>query len=312
LNKVPQHIIHLTPTKRYIFFADAIHLLRIKDWTKNLFLFLPIFFSGKMLAFAKLDGLLFGFVAFSFIASAVYIVNDYCDIEDDKKHPVKKYRCIAAGKIKPIYALYIGAILLLIGFLLALVADGSLQFLTLAILYFLMNMAYSLKLKNMAIVDVMIIALGFSIRVSVGGILTGIVVSTWLHIMVFLLSLFMALAKRRDDVLIKLKTGINIRQSVSGYSLQILNPLLIFLTFITIFAYIMYCISPITYMRLGNVHLYATSIFVIIGMLRYLQIIFIKNKAHSPTEILYKDATIQICLLLWMFSFYAILYIPNL
>lgn len=288
-----------------------IKLLRIKDWAKNAFLFLPVFFAGKFFDLSRIEHLLAGFFAFSLIASTVYIINDYRDMEDDRKHPVKSKRPLASGKVKPGIAVLITCIAVPLGFLLAVFADESYRFISILAIYFVINILYSLGLKNISILDIMIIAVGFVLRIKGGGYIAGVDVSPWLTLMVLLLALFMAIGKRRDDILLKLQTGQDMRKSIKGYNLDFLNTMLGLLSAIIIVTYIMYTLSPKTYERLQNYHLFYTSIFVIAGLMRYLQIILVHNKAGSPTEILYKDRFIQATLLLWIASFYAILYLKN-
>ncbi|GAC1449863.1 MAG: decaprenyl-phosphate phosphoribosyltransferase [Chitinophagaceae bacterium] len=288
-----------------------IKLLRPKDWAKNLFLFLPVFFGRALFDVLKIQHLLAAFFAFCFVASTVYIVNDYRDIEDDKKHPKKKLRPLASGEVKPATALIIAAFLMIAGFILAYNADPDYRFISILGFYFLMNMGYSLGLKNIPILDILIIAVGFSLRVKAGGYVSNIDVSVWLNLMVLLLALFMAIAKRRDDIILKMETGAAMRKAVKGYNVDFLNTMLSMFSAIIIMTYIMYCVSPITTQHTGTYHLYYTCIFVIAGLMRYLQITLVQNKAGSPTDILYKDRFIQVTLLLWVAGFYALLYWKN-
>jgi len=288
-----------------------IQLLRPKDWAKNLFLVLPVFFAKKLFDIPRLELLAAGFFAFCFVASTVYIINDYRDIEDDRKHPKKSKRPLAAGKIKPSTALIIALVLLVAGFALAYIADPKFRFISILGFYFAMNMCYSLGLKNIPILDILIVAIGFSLRVKAGGYISSIDVSVWLNLMVFLLALFMAIAKRRDDIMLKMETGVDMRKAIKGYNVDFLNTMLAMFSAIIIMTYIMYCVSPITIHNLGTYHLYYTCIFVVAGLMRYLQITLVQNKAGSPTEILYKDHFIQITILLWIASFYALLYWKN-
>ena len=290
---------------------NYITLLRPKDWAKNAFLFIPIFFAGKLFDAYGLQHLLAGFFAFSFVASTVYILNDYRDMDDDRKHPVKCKRPLAAGTVKPAAAVVIALLLLVCGFILAYIADPHYRFISILVIYFTLNLLYSLGLKNISILDIMIIATGFVLRLKGGGYISVVDVSPWLTLMVMLLSLFMAIAKRRDDILLKLDTGTDMRKSIKGYNLDFLNNMLGLFSAIIIVTYIMYTLSPKTYERLQNYHLYYTAIFVIAGLMRYLQITLVLNKAGSPTEVLYKDRFIQITLLLWVASFYAILYLKH-
>lgn len=286
-----------------------IKLIRPKDWAKNAFLLVPVFFSAKLFDMIKLQHLVAGFFAFSFVASSIYILNDYRDMEEDRKHPVKSQRPLASGKVKPIIALIIGCALLITGFFLAWVADKSLRFNAILSFYLILNVGYSLGLKNISILDIMIIAAGFVLRLKAGGYIAGVNVSAWLTLMTLLLALFMAIAKRRDDLMLQMQTGTAMRKSIKGYNLDFLNTMLGLFSAIIIVTYIMYTLSPRTYEHLRNYHLYYTSIFVIAGLMRYLQISLVNNEAGSPTEILFKDRFIQICIALWITSFYMILYL---
>lgn len=292
--------------------TQFVKLLRPKDWAKNAFLFIPLFFSREFFNVQKLSLLLIGFFAFSFVASAVYILNDYRDIEDDRKHPKKSKRPLASGAISKPTALVVMGLLLIAGFGLSYFADYRLRFTGLLGFYFLMNVAYSFGAKNISILDIMIVAAGFVIRVKAGGIIAHVNLSLWLNLMIFLLSLFMAIAKRRDDILLKIETGADMRKSIKGYNLEFLNTMLGLFSAIIIVTYIMYCVSPYTIANLGTYQLYYTSIFVIAGLMRYLQITLVLNKAGSPTDILYKDRFLQITILLWVASFSAILYLKEL
>jgi decaprenyl-phosphate phosphoribosyltransferase len=294
---------------------DYFKLLRPKDWAKNAFLFIPSFFAGKLFDPAQFAGqfrpLLGGFIAFSFLASSIYIINDYRDIEDDRKHPVKRNRPLASGKVKKPVALLISIILLIAGLGISYWLDPSMKFLFIAGIYFILNLLYSFGIKNWSIVDILVLAAGFVLRVKAGAVLGDIPTTEWLIIMTFLLALFMAIAKRRDDVVLKMSTGADMRKAVTGYSLEFLNTLLGLFCAILIVSYISYTVSGALYKEFGH-RLYYTSLFVIAGVMRYLQITMVQNKAGSPTEILYKDRFIQLTLILWMASFYFILYMKDI
>lgn len=289
---------------------DYIKLLRPKDWAKNLFLFIPSFFAGKLFNLHQIELLIGGFFAFSLLASSIYIINDYRDIEDDRKHPEKRKRPMASGKINKSVGLGISILLLIAGAVLAYLLDPAGKFLFIIGIYYLLNMAYCFGLKNVSILDILIVAAGFVLRIKGGAVLGQIDTTAWLTIMTFLLALFMAIAKRRDDVILKMATGTEMRKSMKGYSLEFLNLLLGLFCAILIVSYINYTVSAALYHQFGH-RLYYTSLFVIAAIMRYLQITFIHNKAGSPTEILYKDRFIQITLLLWIASFYFILYMKD-
>ena len=285
-------------------------LLRPKDWAKNLFLYLPLFFSGDVFNLIKLFDVFEGFVAFCCIASSIYIINDYADIENDRMHPEKRNRPLASGKAKPTIALAISAFLIISGFLIA-YHQGN-RFFSLVGIYFSLNIAYSFGLKNIPILDIIIIAIGFSLRIRSGGAIAAVEVTIWMNIMVFLLALFMAIGKRRDDVLLTLSSGVTMRKAIEGYTLDFLNTLLALISAVMIVSYFMYTVSDRVIERHHTNRLYLTSLFVMAGIMRYLQIIYVNADSGSPTKILYKDRFIQISLLLWMISFYVILYIKKI
>lgn len=293
-----------------MYFKQLAKLLRIKDWAKNFFLFIPLFFSGELFNLELFLKLIPGVLAFSFVASGIYIINDYRDVEDDRKHPVKSKRPIASGAISSKMALISCIILLFTGFLIAgFIRD---KFLFILAIYFLLNLGYSFGLKNVPILDIFIVAIGFVLRVKGGSVITYIVLSEWIIIMVFLLALFMAIGKRRDDVLLKLESGNIMRKSIKGYNLDFLNILLALVCSVIVVAYFMYTMSDEVFQRLGTHRLYYTCLFVLAGIMRYLQIIYISSDSGSPTKILYKDRFIQISLVLWIASFVFLIYFKDI
>ena len=286
-----------------------IQLIRPKDWAKNMFLFIPLFFSGMFFQTTKLGELAIGFLCFSLVASSIYIMNDYRDIEDDKKHPVKRLRPLASGAVNKSTAIIIAVLFLIVGFTVAWFLRDKFMFIL--GIYFLMNVGYSFGLKNIPILDIFIISVGFVLRIKAGSVISLIPLSEWLIIMVFLLALFMAFAKRRDDVLLKLSSGDDMRKAVKGYNLEFINTALSLICAEIIVAYLMYTKSPEVEKRRQTYRLYYTCIFVLAGIFRYLQLVFVQQNSQSPTKILYKDRFIQVTILLWVLSFYVILYVKD-
>ena len=287
-----------------------IQLLRPKDWAKNFFLLIPLFFSGELFQWSKYPPLLMGIAAFSLIASSIYIINDYRDIKDDQKHPEKSKRPLASGAVSKTAAIIICALLILAGFSIAYFVRD--KFLFILCIYFILNLAYCFGLKTIAVLDIIILAIGFVLRVKAGAVIIVTGLSEWLTVMVFLLAIFMAIGKRRDDVLLKISSGNDMRKSVKGYNLELLNVLLSLVCAVIIVAYFMYTMSSEVLLRLGTYRLYYTCIFVLAGIMRYLQIIFVQSASGSPTKILYKDRFIQVVILLWIISFYLILYTKDI
>lgn len=289
--------------------VQYLKLLRPKHWAKNLFLFIPLFFFGEIFNGQKLLVVLYGFICFSLLASSIYIINDYMDIEADRSHPTKSKRPLAAGTVSKSTALIIFALLVLTGFGIAYSIDQKFTFIL--GLYFVLNLAYSFGLKNISILDIFIVSIGFVLRIKAGGAIANIPVSEWLMLMVFLLALFMAIAKRRDDIVLKIASGKDLRIASKGYNMDFLNTSLALVSAVIIVAYLMYTMDQVTMARFKTYRLYYTSIFVIAGLMRYLQIAYVDNNTGSPTSILYKDRFIQITILLWILSFYVIIYLPT-
>jgi len=280
--------------------------MRLHQYIKNLFIFLPIFFAMKITDTGLLADTFIAFISFSLTASAIYMLNDYLDIEEDRLHPEKKDRPLASGAISKSQAIIFMSILLCAGF--AVMISLSLKATVILAAYVLFNIAYSISLKHISIVDITIIAIGFVLRLFIGSVVTEIHLSKWIIIMTFLLTLFMALAKRRDDVLIFLNTGKSMRKVINGYSLQFLDAAMSIMASIVIVTYMLYITSPEVEVRLNNEYLYLTTFFVILGFLRYLKITFIHENSGSPTKILNNDHFMQLIILGWVITFTSILY----
>lgn len=278
--------------------------MRCYQWVKNLFVFLPMFFAFQLEDFSLYLLAFFAFVGISFVASSIYIINDWCDVEEDRLHPQKKNRPLAAGLVTKKEAGVLLAILLIAGFSIYIFLLGSLAAALLAI-YLFMNLGYSLKLKQIPILDVTIVAVGFVLRLLIGGVATGIALSQWIVIMTFLLALLLALGKRRDDVLILEKTGHKARKSIDGYNLNFADASIIMMSGIIVVAYIMYTISPEVVERNGE-NLYFTALFVVLGILRYLQLLLVDEKSGNPTKIFLKDRALHLILLGWIISFFTL------
>jgi len=287
-------------------FKSIIKLMRPHQYIKNLFVFIPLFFALKMTDASLLLNTFIAFIAFSLTASAIYTINDYHDIEEDREHPKKKSRPLASGAISKSQAIVIMSVLFMSSF--TLMTSLSLNASGILAIYVLLNIAYSFYLKHVAILDVVIIAIGFVLRLFVGSAVANIPLSMWIVIMTFLLALFMALAKRRDDVLIYLDTGKKTRKVIDGYNLQFIDTAMAVMASVVIVAYTIYTTSPEVVARVQSEYLYLTALFVILGIMRYLQIAFVLKDSGSPTKIVLKDRFMQLTLLGWIVSFAWILY----
>ncbi|HRG10116.1 MAG TPA: UbiA prenyltransferase family protein, partial [Cyclobacteriaceae bacterium] len=257
-----------------------IKLIRPKHWIKNLFLLIPVFFAGSLFQIERLELLGLGVVSFCLIASAVYIINDLKDIEVDRIHPLKRDRPLASGTVSKSKAILLLFTFILVGLSLSYWLNPI--FFYLICVYLVLNVAYSLGLKNISIVDLFIVSLGFLIRIYSGGILAGVEVSHWLAIMILLLSLFLVLAKRRDDIVLQVKSQAVIRKTSSSYNLEFVNACLTIFAAVIVVSYIMYTVSPEVVDRFNSPYLFATTPFVIAGIMRYLQITIVEMNSGSP------------------------------
>ena len=283
-----------------------IKLLRPEQWAKNLFIFIPLFFVGD---FFNLDALFkvgVAFVSFSLVCSAIYILNDYRDIDADRAHPKKRERPLASGEVSKAVGLAMMAVLAVAGLGTGLILNF--WFFAVLLTYVGINIGYSFGLKHIGILDILLIASGFLLRTVSGGIVADVPISQWLIIMIFLLALFLAIAKRRDDVVLGADSGVLIRKSVRNYNLEFVNACMTMIAGIIVVAYLMYTISDEVVVRLGE-HLVYTSVFVIAGLMRYLQITLVEKHSGSPTKILYKDSFIQVTLMGWILSFFWLIYL---
>ena len=289
---------------------NIVILLRPQQWLKNGFIFIPLFFDHKLTDWYCLCSAILAFFAYSFAASAIYCLNDLIDVDADRKHPKKCKRPIAAGGISKAQALLLVALCLGVAFAIASLLEGNAQWKVIGILgvYIVMNIAYCLKLKQMAIVDVFIIAVGFVLRIFVGGFATGVVLSQWIVLMTFLLALFLAFAKRRDDVVIYEDTGVLARKNVNRYNLPFMNQVIGVVSSITMVCYIMYTVDPEVIARMGSRYVYLTSVFVLAGIIRYLQLTIVDVKSGSPTKVLMKDRFVQCSIIGWIITFVLIIY----
>lgn len=285
---------------------EIIVLFRVKHYVKNLFIFMPLFFAEKITSVSILFDLAQAFFAFSLVASSVYILNDICDAEQDRKHPFKKMRPIASGLISRTVAIVIMGVLILAAFFLMIHLSFSASMLMLA--YFIMNVLYSFYLKHFAIVDVSVIATGFVLRIFVGSFVGGVALSIWIIIMTFLLALFLGLAKRRDDLIILKETGVKMRKVIDGYTLEFIDNAMSILAAVVIVSYILYTSSIEVIARVGSQYFPLTAVFVILGILRYMQITYVFKNSGSPTHIILTDIFLQSTLFWWVFSCAYILY----
>lgn len=273
---------------------------------KNIFIFAAIVFDRQVRNTGALIDTLIGFMLFCLISSAVYLFNDVADIEADRNHPRKRHRPIASGLIPRksaiTIALSLAVITLIAGFLL------SVNFGLVILVYSLLNLAYSFKLKRVPIVDVMIIAAGFVLRVLAGVVLISVTrFSPWLYLVTTLGALFIGFGKRYSELKSLLLSTNNQRPSLDGYSLPILDQLLSVTAASILMAYALYTFSADNLPP--NHAMMLTIPFVLFGIFRYFYLIHTNELAGAPDELIFKDRPMQITILLWILSILTIFYI---
>lgn len=290
---------------------DILRLIRPKQWIKNMFVFIPMFFAGELFDLHSLYLCAVTFLAYSLMASSIYCYNDIVDADADRRHPVKCHRPVASGAVSVRLAYTLMAFLaaLSVAVVLLLPPEVMANVLAVVLFYYLLNLSYCSKLKQYAIVDVCIVAFGFVLRILAGGFACEVTPSNWLVIMTFLLTLFMSFAKRRDDVLRMNETGEPPRKNTVRYNLTFINQAITITASVTLVCYIMYTVSPEVTERFDTPYLYLTFVFVLLGLLRYIQIAVVDKKSGDPTKVILHDHFSQMIVVAWVLSFLLMIYV---
>ncbi len=285
--------------------APIFSSLRPKQWTKNLILFAALVFSEKGLLFSQEAWLraILGFITFCGLSGSVYLLNDIVDVEKDRLHPEKCKRPIAAG----ILSISEGKAALIIILLLCLFSAWNMSglYFSMALSYFMLNLAYSFKLKNLVIIDVMCIAIGFVIRATAGvGSLRAldpqIYISHWLVLSTLMLAMFLGLAKRRQEIAHSIEGGVKQRNILAQYSMSFIDQMTSILAATAIVTYTFYTVSPETISKFGSDKLIYTVPMVIYGILRYLYLIHIQELGENPSDVFLHDRPLQINMAIWL------------
>ncbi len=278
-----------------------IKLFRPKQWIKNLFVFAALVFSNNILHPNLLERTLLCFVLFCAASSSVYILNDMIDASKDRLHPKKKFRPIASGAISKTEALVL-LFILVPAVLISSFIFSKLLF-VLILVYFTNNLLYCFVLKNLVIIDVMSIAVGFILRVISGCIAIDVFISPWLLLCTLLLSLFLGFSKRRNELIVLEEKAEHHRKILDEYSLEFIDKMLSIIISSTVMAYTLY-----TFNTRSNYYLMSTIPFVLYGIFRYQYIIYKKNEGGSPEEVVLSDKPLLIDMILWVLSSAAIIY----
>jgi 4-hydroxybenzoate polyprenyltransferase len=285
---------------------DLLESMRPQQWVKNLLLLAPLLFAKSLGDSARLIEAILALLIFCALSSGVYLLNDVVDLEKDRKHPIKSSRPIASGRLKKSTA-----VIILVTLLLVALAGGfalSPAFGTVGLAYVLLNVGYSFWLKEMVILDVMIIAFGFVLRALAGALAIHVEISPWLILCTILLSLFLAFCKRRRELELLADGAQEHRPALKEYSVGFLDQMISITTASTVVCYSFYTISPEVEQKLGTRHLFVTIPFVLYGIFRYLYLVHQRGQGGNPASSLLTDRPLLICVALWALVVAVILY----
>lgn len=287
-----------------------IRTMRPRQWTKNVIIYAGLVFDGQLLMLNSLLRVTAAFVLLCLVASTIYIINDLVDIEADRQHPRKKKRPLPSGQLSPRTA--IAAAVLIPLFSLAAAVYLSPQFAVVLILYFVIHVLYSFWLKNIVIIDIMAITGGFVLRVAAGVVVVQVAnFSPWLYACTGLLALFLAIGKRRQELILLAENAQNIRVTYKDYNLALLDEMLRLVMTGTFVAYLLYTVESQTIM-VANTNLALITVpFVLYGLFRYMYLIYVRNEGSAPDELLLQDRPLLASIVLWGLTFIAILYLPH-
>jgi 4-hydroxybenzoate polyprenyltransferase len=280
--------------------------LRPHQWTKNSVVLAPLIFAQRLYDAEAVWEASSAFVVFCLLSGAVYLINDLLDIEGDRKHPVKSRRPLASGSLTPRFAIGAAIVSLLLAMGWAFVLSRSLALV--AGVYFLTMAGYSVVLKNVVILDVLIVAFGFVLRAIAGAVVIEEPFSSWLLICTLLLALFLALAKRRQELTLLAGQATEHRRILGEYSPYLLDQMIAVVTASTLVSYALYTLAPETVERFGTDRLVWTVPFVLYGIFRYLYLVHQKEAGGNPTRVLLNDRPILATVALWAATVVALIY----
>jgi 4-hydroxybenzoate polyprenyltransferase len=289
--------------------STLIQALRVYQWPKNLLVFAALIFAGQLLIPAQVLRSLGAFFAFCAASSAMYLFNDLYDVEADRQHPEKRNRPLPSGRMSTGFAWAL--LLLCMAAAIGLAASINIRFLMLLMFYLLLTALYTLSLKYIMLVDVIVIAVGFVIRAIAGAVALKVAFSDWLVVCTLFLALFLGLSKRRHEIhILNNHAGLH-RRVLNKYSVPFLDSLTLVVAGATLITYTIYTCSPEVVSRLGTDKMYITLPFVLYGMFRYLYLVHENNQGGDPSMLLLKDRSLGLAILLWGLACMGIIYCGN-
>ena len=281
-------------TKAWFLFQS----LRPYQWVKNGFILVPLIFSLRVFDYPSLLKSFMAFTVFCLLTGAIYLINDLVDLEADRSHPSKKDRPLAAGRISPRLAKVTAGILLLFSLLSGFLLEAG--FFMVIIIYLAIQALYNYRLKEVVILDIFCISSGFFLRMTGGAVAIQVVISNWLIICTILISIFLALAKRRHELILLGETSAtNHRKVLSEYDPYLLDQMIGVIAGSTLLSYMLYCVSPDTIEKFQSDHMIYTFPFVLYGILRYLYLIHKKGYGGAPEKVLFSDLSLLSSVILW-------------
>jgi 4-hydroxybenzoate polyprenyltransferase len=295
------------PRSRTATFCAIAETLRPQQWVKNGFIFAALIFSQSLMRWDRVRTVLLATAAFCMVSSAVYVLNDICDAKEDRHHPKKKLRPIASGRVNAETAGVVGAILAVAG--LALAWHLGVGFFVIVAAYLVLNILYSSLLKHIALLDVFIVASGFLLRVVAGGVVIHVAISSWLIVCTTMLALFIALSKRRHELVTLGRRASNHRAILADYSPYFLDQLISIVTASTVVTYALYTLSPDVQAKFPGKRLELTIPFVLFGVFRYLHLVHNSEHGGNPTRSLFTDPVLLSVVLIWAASVILIIYV---
>jgi len=290
----------------FLMFRQLLITMRPKQWTKNVFIFAALLFDIKLLDVTHGGRTTLAFILFCILSGSVYLINDLTDIDRDRQHPVKRNRPLASGGLSKSWAVSAAIVLPIIALSLSFLLQPL--FGLIALVYFVIQLFYSFGLKDVVILDVLIIAAGFVLRVAAGSAVAEAErFSPWLYVCITLLALFLALGKRRNELLLLEASALGHRKVLQEYSPQLLDEMIALVTSSTVIAYSLYTFSAENLPP--NKSMMLTIPFFLYSIFRYLYLIYQKNLGGSPEEILLRDVPFVISNLCWGVTVVLILYV---
>jgi 4-hydroxybenzoate polyprenyltransferase len=304
-NRIDAAEVSISPGRRSAW-SNLIASLRPHQWTKNLLVFAALLFAEKLFDAAAVLATIEAFVVFCALSGVVYLINDVADRDSDRMHPIKRQRPIAAGTLTVSAALGWAAAITAAALAAAFVM--SRQFGLIAVVYLALLALYSARLKHIVILDVLTISVGFVIRAAAGAVAISVAISHWLFVCTILLAMFIALAKRRHEIVLLADDATSHRPILGEYSAYLLDQMIAVVAASTLIAYIFYTISPETTEKFQTARLGLTIPFPMYGIFRYLYLVHQREGGGSPADLLISDRPLLICVMLWAVTVALIIY----